>query len=198
MKQKDQNYQMVTLGMDLTQLGGLDLNCPEPEIHHTFLSPWLDKWDDSNKYVTPSCYKLKSHNEHSPVKFMQRYKDQTLFYIFYAMVNDKMQMIAAKELYERHWVFHKSLRLWLREQSLGKESKKKKSKMDKKSKDNGMDKTDLFVQNIKVEQIEYFDVNSWKCEHFYTNFPVNWSIERERLLREGELNYLHDEGMNVL
>jgi len=126
MKQKDQNYQMVTLGMDLTQLGGLDLNCPEPEIHHTFLSPWLDKWDDSNKYVTPSCYKLK-HSEHSPTKFMNRYKESTLFYIFYCMVNDKMQMIAAKELYARNWCFHKSLKLWLhqREEKMNKKKNKK-------------------------------------------------------------------------
>jgi len=58
---------------------------------------------------------------------------------------------------------------------------------------NGMDKADLFIQNVKIEQIEYFDVNSWKTEHFFSNFPVNWKHERERFLREGELNYFHDE-----
>jgi len=112
MKQEDADYQMVTLGTDLTKLGGLDLNCPEPEINHTFLSPWVERWDDSNKYATPKQYGVDSKPSQY-TKFMTRYKDTTLFYIFYAMVNDKMQVYAAKELYQRNWCYHKGLQLWL-------------------------------------------------------------------------------------
>ena len=113
MKQQDPNYQMVTLGMDLTKLGGLDLNCAEPEIHHTFLSPWIEKWDDANKYITPHEYKVIKEDS-PPTKFISKYKDSTLFYIFYSMVNDRMQVHSAKELYQRGWIYHKGLQLWLR------------------------------------------------------------------------------------
>jgi len=223
MKQQDPNYQMVTLGMDLTQLGGLDLNCPEPEIHHTFLSPWIDKWDDSNKFVTPQCYKFKRTNDHSATKYMARYKDTTLFYIFYSSVNDKLQVVAAKELYQRKWVYHKALQLWLHRMTAkdggggakgsGAKSAAKKNK-EKKRRDGGgkdeakqsergrdgnasapavkglaEDKMAVFVRDVKVDDIEYFDVECWKTKHFYTKFPVDWTEEKTRLLSEHDLNH---------
>jgi len=235
MKQQDPNYQMVTLGMDLTQLGGLDLNCPEPEIHHTFLSPWIDKWDDSNKFVTPHCYTFKRSNDHSATKYMARYKDTTLFYIFYSAVNDKVQVVAAKELYQRKWVYYKPLQLWLHQMSgaghsakdsgrhssskekhgsssssvkskggsgkRGKEkgsegdSKEEMSEVEREREGNGTmkglaeDKTAVFVREVKVEDIEYFDVECWKNKHFHSKFPVDWKVESKRLLEEHELNY---------
>ena len=232
MKQQDLNYQMVTLGMDLTQLGGLDLNCPEPEIHHTFLSPWIDKWDDSNKFVTPSCYTFKRSNDHSATKYMARYKDTTLFYIFYSAVNDKVQVVAAKELYQRRWVYYKPLQLWLHQMSgaghhsnanvnsndkkdgnskggkvskrkdkkgkEGGESKEDAQESEREREGNGLngppkglaeDKTAVFVREVKVEDVEYFDVECWKTKHFMSKFPVDWNVESKRLLSEHELNY---------
>lgn len=214
---------MVTLGMDLTQLGGLDLNCPEPEIHHTFLSPWIDKWDDSNKFVTPSCYQLKRSNEHSATKYMARYKDSTLFYIFYSAVNDRVQVVAAKELYKRKWVYYKPLQLWLHQMSgtgggSGSDNTDGKGKgRDKKDKTSGgerkeevddntitmegtgnsgtlplaeeRDKALVFMREVQVEDMEYFDVECWKTKHFYSKFPVDWNVEKDRLLSEHELNH---------
>jgi len=314
MKQHDANYGMVTLGMDLTQLGGLDLNCNEPEINHTFLSPWVEKWDDSAKFATPNDYKLSkngNNHDHPPTKFIARYKDATLLYIFYSMVNDKMQMYAANELYQRNWIYHKGLQLWLhkipsqqsvsngkkkklaanaqdekdnnshkdKQVSASKEEKEKtttekeeervseqesndeanakeknhkseenedeqkvsndeksnakckhsangkdsteqiegddehkvdashqaesdaqkaNSHDDKSSNSNGMstkreDKAVTFVKNVSVDEIEYFDVTSWKTRHFHSEFPVDWSQEKKRVLSETQMKMMFKE-----
>jgi hypothetical protein len=37
---------------------------------------------------------------------------ETLFYIFYNMPKDTLQVYAAKELYKREWRYHKELKLW--------------------------------------------------------------------------------------
>ncbi len=44
---------------------------------------------------------------------MQSFSDETLFYIFYSMPRDIMQEMAAQELTNRNWRWHKEFRLWL-------------------------------------------------------------------------------------
>jgi hypothetical protein len=42
----------------------------------------------------------------------QRFHLETLFYIFYSMPADVLQLAAAQELYNRDWRFHKEKKLW--------------------------------------------------------------------------------------
>eukprot|EP01060_Flectonema_neradi_P004169 TRINITY_DN12734_c0_g2_i2.p1 TRINITY_DN12734_c0_g2~~TRINITY_DN12734_c0_g2_i2.p1 ORF type:complete len:127 (+),score=27.20 TRINITY_DN12734_c0_g2_i2:409-789(+) len=42
----------------------------------------------------------------------QRFHLETLFYIFYSMPRDVLQLAAAQELYNREWRFHKTHKLW--------------------------------------------------------------------------------------
>jgi len=205
MKQQDPNYQMVTLGMDLTQLGGLDLNCPEPEIHHTFLSPWLDKWDESTKFKVPACY-LQTHHSHShsqnasprsprnrtelgddgdrelALKFVPRYKDSTLFYIFYSAVNDRMQAMAARELYKRQWAYHKALQLWL--YGLGNNGNN-----GNHSNSNGQSKV-----HYAPDSVQFFDVEAWKRKHFVKRFMPRYA---ERELKE-KVKFLNTQKKRML
>ena len=49
----------------------------------------------------PACYK------HTPPRlqpgYLSKFKEETLFYIFYSMPQDEAQLIAADELYSRGW-----------------------------------------------------------------------------------------------
>jgi CCR4-NOT transcription complex subunit 2 len=49
----------------------------------------------------PACYK------HTPPRlqpgYLAKFKEETLFYIFYSMPQDEAQLIAADELYSRGW-----------------------------------------------------------------------------------------------
>ncbi|KAJ2317850.1 transcriptional regulator, partial [Coemansia sp. RSA 2681] len=44
---------------------------------------------------------------------MPSFTDETLFYMFYTMPREELQLAAAEELYRRQWRYHKELRLWL-------------------------------------------------------------------------------------
>lgn len=59
----------------------------------------------------PSCY-----NVHPPPPAQSKinsFADETLFFIFYATPRDALQEVAAQELYNRNWRYHKELHLWL-------------------------------------------------------------------------------------
>ena len=45
----------------------------------------------------------------SPGKF----KEETLFYVFYSMPQEEAQFIAADELYSRGWFWHRRVKLWM-------------------------------------------------------------------------------------
>eukprot|EP00128_Syssomonas_multiformis_P007613 Colp12_sorted_trinity150504_noHs@21806 len=46
------------------------------------------------------------------VEKMAQFSDESLFYIFYSMPRDVLQVAAAHELYAREWRLHKALKLW--------------------------------------------------------------------------------------
>lgn len=54
-----------------------------------------------NRPQVPACYK------HTPPRlqpgYLAKFKEETLFYIFYSMPQDEAQLIAADELYSRGW-----------------------------------------------------------------------------------------------
>ena len=43
---------------------------------------------------------------------MAMFSEETLFYIFYSMPRDTLQMHAAAELYNHDWRYHKEHKLW--------------------------------------------------------------------------------------
>lgn len=61
--------------------------------------------------IIPSCYHIPSLP--APVTKIPSFSDETLFYIFYAMPGDRMQELAARELFSRGWRFHKPSKSWI-------------------------------------------------------------------------------------
>lgn len=61
-------------------------------------------------YELPSCYftqppRLKAAH-------FSKFQLETLFYIFYELPRDALQLLAARELYERDWNYHGDMKLW--------------------------------------------------------------------------------------
>lgn len=112
-------------GLDLGSTG-LKLDQTEP-LCRSFVSPWFDaasghSFSPSNsssflgsstglESVLPVCYNVQPS---PPVASkIPGFADETLFYMFYAMPGDRMQDLAARELYSRTWRYHKELKIWL-------------------------------------------------------------------------------------
>lgn len=58
----------------------------------------------------PTCYYMQPPSLRS--SHFNKFQAETLFYIFYNMPRDVLQLLAAVELYERNWRYHKDLKLW--------------------------------------------------------------------------------------
>ncbi|KAF0971677.1 hypothetical protein FDP41_009900 [Naegleria fowleri] len=108
-KAKDSDLAVLALGLDLTSLG-LNLNATE-QIYHQFASPFSDIQPPGiiPDYRVPDCYKL-----HMPLHefHIEKFTDETLLYMFYAMPRDVLQLVAARELTKRGWKYHKPTQLW--------------------------------------------------------------------------------------
>ncbi|KAJ2843790.1 transcriptional regulator, partial [Coemansia erecta] len=100
-------------GFDVSKFG-LPLPSSGP-LYSTFGSPWADQSQVYGliepDYKLPSCY--NACNPPPAMTKIQSVTDETLFYIFYTMPRDELQLAAAEELYRRQWRFHKEMRLWL-------------------------------------------------------------------------------------
>lgn len=48
----------------------------------------------------------------APLK-MNRYKEELLFYMFYTYTGDVLQILAAGELFNRDWRYHKEEKIWI-------------------------------------------------------------------------------------
>lgn len=57
----------------------------------------------------PECYR------HNPPRlqpgYFSKFAQETLFYIFYSMPGDEAQVLAADELCNRGWAFHKEFKV---------------------------------------------------------------------------------------
>lgn len=109
-RMENENMSKLALGMDLTTLG-LNLNSSDL-LHRDMVSPF----EEGRPAYVPACYapppvgtgpQLSLQQEH-----FGRYHLETLFYIFYAMPHDGMQVLAAKELFRRDWNYHTELKMW--------------------------------------------------------------------------------------
>lgn len=98
-------------GIDINSLG-LDLNSNE-RLSEMVWSPF----DDAPArpavlpHKIPECYQV--HNVAPVEAKLSNFSDETLMMMFYNNPQDVQQMIAAEELRNRNWRYHKKLMLWL-------------------------------------------------------------------------------------
>ncbi|KAF9394831.1 hypothetical protein CPC16_010082 [Podila verticillata] len=152
----DQDITTLALGSDLTTLG-LSLNSPDP-LYNTFASPWFESSLSAGAEVdfhVPSCYNVQPPPP--PQGKLSSVLDETLFYMFYSMPRDALQDAAAMELYNRHWRYHKELRLWLTKDQSSEQTK-----------------TPTFERGSYI----FFDPNSW--EKVKKEFIVMYDSLEER------------------
>eukprot|EP01119_Soliformovum_irregulare_P021880 TRINITY_DN7368_c0_g1_i2.p1 TRINITY_DN7368_c0_g1~~TRINITY_DN7368_c0_g1_i2.p1 ORF type:complete len:422 (-),score=95.44 TRINITY_DN7368_c0_g1_i2:153-1418(-) len=106
----DADLNTLALGTDLTTLG-LNLNSSEC-LYSTFASPWAEgPTRREPEFYIPPCYYVQDQLQPAQQK-MDLFSDETLFYIFYSMPKDQLQLTAAAMLYSREWRYHKEHRLW--------------------------------------------------------------------------------------
>lgn len=117
---------LLSVGLDLTQLG-LNLNSPDP-LHATFDAPWDDETQKTDAvtasvdgppagrhadpdFKLPECYYMQPPA--LKTSHFTKFQLETLFYVFYNMPGDLLQLLAAVELNNREWRYHKELKLWV-------------------------------------------------------------------------------------
>jgi CCR4-NOT transcription complex subunit 2 len=98
-------------GVDITSLG-LDLGSSEP-LSQSIWSPWddLPARPDVPQYTLPECYQV--HNVQVIENKLSNFTDETLMFMFYNNPQDIQQIVAAQELANRNWRYHKKIQLWL-------------------------------------------------------------------------------------
>ncbi|KAI9756698.1 MAG: hypothetical protein M1815_003063 [Lichina confinis] len=103
----------IAIGQDLTALG-LDLSQPDHRpLYQTFASPFAEP---GSRPIEPEFYIPPCYNVHNVRPFHEQvasFADDTLFFIFYSSPRDIMQELAAVELTNRMWRYHKELKQWL-------------------------------------------------------------------------------------
>lgn len=148
------DYSLLAVGQDLTVLG-LDLSRPDNSpLHPTFGSPFVES---NSKPVIPPDFTLPAAYTVTNVPplhtKMNSFSAETLLAIFYQYPRDIMQEIAASELYNRDWRWHKVLQQW-------------------------MMKDPELPQPIRISQKEergwylFFDVTNWRRER--REFELNY------------------------
>ncbi|KAI7893836.1 uncharacterized protein EV154DRAFT_124218 [Mucor mucedo] len=112
----DPDRRTMSIGYDVDRLGlGLDRSY---SIYSTFISPWTENNQNASVYNIEQGYYIPT--SYRMLKIMppiqeriKSFSDEILFYEFYSKPKDNIQELVAKELYERHWRFNKSLCLWM-------------------------------------------------------------------------------------
>ncbi|KAI0629976.1 hypothetical protein C8Q77DRAFT_1220129 [Trametes polyzona] len=111
-KSADPDSSLLAIGTDLGTMG-LDMQNPG-SLYPSFITPWADSSAAHTvepDFHLPACYNVQPPPP-GPSK-AAAFSDETLFFMFYASPRDALQEIAAQELYNRNWRYHKELRLWL-------------------------------------------------------------------------------------
>ncbi|PVF95023.1 hypothetical protein CPB86DRAFT_764737 [Serendipita vermifera] len=110
---RQQTDDSLSSGQDLGLLG-MELDNPG-SLYPKFATPWADYTSPTPttepNYHLPSCYNVAPPPP-NPKKTAQ-FSDETLFFTFYSMPRDVFQDLAAQELYNRGWRYHKGQRLWV-------------------------------------------------------------------------------------
>lgn len=105
------DYSAAVTGLDPTSLG-VDLTSPQPlstQIYSLFNE--LPPRPSIPEFRLPECYSV---NNVQPLENkISNFNEETLMWIFYSCPGDMKQHMAAHELYNRAWRWHKKLKLWL-------------------------------------------------------------------------------------
>ncbi|KIJ62656.1 hypothetical protein HYDPIDRAFT_135828 [Hydnomerulius pinastri MD-312] len=107
---------LSSVGTDLGAVG-LDMGY-EGNLYSTFITPWADQSAARSvepDFHLPSCYNVQPPPP-GPSK-AGAFSDETLFYMFYSSPRDALQEVAAQELWNRNWRYHKDLRIWITKES---------------------------------------------------------------------------------
>ncbi|KAF7299409.1 NOT2 family protein [Mycena indigotica] len=105
------------VGTDLSTMG-LDMGYAGT-LYSTFVTPWADQnaaLGVEPDFNLPACYANVHAPPPGPAK-ASAFSDETLFFMFYASARDALQEVAAQELWNRNWRYHKDLRLWITKES---------------------------------------------------------------------------------
>ncbi|KAK3318486.1 hypothetical protein B0H66DRAFT_557418 [Apodospora peruviana] len=106
-----QDYNALTMGIDPTTLG-LDLTSTELLSTQVFsLFNDTPPRPPVPKFRLPECYHVK--NVQSIEAKIQSFNEETLMWIFYSCPRDIKQQLAALELNNRNWRWHKKMQIWL-------------------------------------------------------------------------------------
>ncbi|PIL35140.1 hypothetical protein GSI_02929 [Ganoderma sinense ZZ0214-1] len=115
-KSADPDQSLLAIGTDLGTMG-LDMQNPG-SLYSTFITPWADSSAAHTvepDFHLPACYNVQPPPP-GPSK-AAAFSDETLFFMFYSSPRDALQEIAAQELFNRNWRYHKDLRLWITKES---------------------------------------------------------------------------------
>ncbi|KAI0250403.1 hypothetical protein BJV78DRAFT_1283208 [Lactifluus subvellereus] len=115
-KNADPDQALLSVGTDLGTMG-LDMQ-QQGNLYSTFITPWADSSAAHSvepDFHLPGCYNVQPPPP-GPGK-AAAFSDETLFFMFYSSPRDALQEIAAQELYNRNWRYHKELRIWLTKES---------------------------------------------------------------------------------
>jgi CCR4-NOT transcriptional regulation complex NOT5 subunit len=121
---------------------------------------------------TPVARKeMKNLNDRFFLKptWFSKFTNETLFYIFYFMTKDTLQLIAAEELYKRNWRYHSEYLVWFCFGDLNNNEKNEK---------------------IGTENYMYFNPNEWKIMKYSYGLinPKGFLSESEVLKYNKSLN----------
>ncbi|KAK5634568.1 hypothetical protein RRF57_010281 [Xylaria bambusicola] len=105
------DYAASVAGMDPTSFG-LDLTSPAM-ISTQIWSPFHDTppRPPIPDFRLPECYAVKNV---APLRNkISNFNEETLMWIFYSCPGDYQQQLAAEQLFQRQWRWHKKLKIWL-------------------------------------------------------------------------------------
>jgi CCR4-NOT transcription complex subunit 2 len=103
---------LSSVGTDLGTMG-LDVGY-SGNLYSTFITPWADQSAAHTvepDFHLPACYNVQTPAP-GPGK-AAAFSDETLFFMFYSSPRDALQEVAAQELFNRNWRYHKELRQWI-------------------------------------------------------------------------------------
>ncbi|RKF55307.1 putative not2 family protein [Erysiphe neolycopersici] len=104
-------YAALVTGSDLTSLG-FDLSSSDLISNQIY-----SLWDNDPprpamlSYKLPECYTVS--NVAQLETKMANFNDEALIFMFYSSPGDIQQVMAAQELHNRNWRYHKKLQVWL-------------------------------------------------------------------------------------
>ncbi|KAH9932732.1 uncharacterized protein BXZ73DRAFT_89892 [Epithele typhae] len=111
-KSADPDQSLLAIGTDLGTMG-LDMQ-NSGSLYSTFITPWADSSAAHTvepDFHLPACYNVQPPPP-GPNK-AAAFSDETLFFMFYSSPRDALQEIAAQELFNRNWRYHKEMRIWI-------------------------------------------------------------------------------------